>query len=61
MIPFPDVCRDCIPPRRCLNCHSCCPDYLEAKAKHDAEAAEDYRRRQQERDADAAAFKLRRS
>ena len=35
---FDDCCKDCVPPKRHLHCHSTCPEYLGAKAKHDAEA-----------------------
>lgn len=28
-------CKDCVPPKRCLHCHSTCEDYIREKAEHD--------------------------
>lgn len=58
MIPFPDVCAGCVPPRRHIHCHAECPDYLEAKARHEEETKEDRRRWQAERDAAQVVYKL---
>ena len=30
-------CNGCVPPKRTPTCHATCPEYIEAKAKHDAE------------------------
>lgn len=32
-------CKGCIPPKRYPGCHDHCPEYLEAKKKHDEEKA----------------------
>mgnify|MGYP003292014112 CR=1 FL=1 len=28
-------CKDCVPPKRYIGCHSICPDYIEEKAEYD--------------------------
>lgn len=28
-------CKDCVPPKRHLNCHSECDDYIQEKSKHE--------------------------
>ena len=30
-------CNGCVPPKRYPGCHDHCPEYIEAKKKHDAE------------------------
>jgi len=60
VILFPEVCRFCTPPKRCADCHAWCPDYLAAKAEHEARTKADRARRQAQRDADAAAYILQR-
>lgn len=30
-------CNGCVPPKRTPTCHATCPEYLEQKAKHDAD------------------------
>ena len=30
-------CKGCVPPKRYPGCHDHCPEYIEAKKKHDAE------------------------
>ena len=30
-------CNGCVPPKRYPGCHGHCPEYIEAKAQHDAE------------------------
>ena len=32
-----NCCNGCVPPKRYPGCHGHCPEYIEAKAKHDAE------------------------
>lgn len=62
-------CKGCVPPKRNPTCHGTCPDYIKEKAKHDAETAEDYKRRsiksglmiQQERAVNKAAKRKRKS
>ena len=62
-------CNGCVPPKRSPTCHGTCLDYIKEKAKHDAEAAEDYKRRsiktglmiQQERGVNKAAKRKRKS
>lgn len=34
-------CKDCRPPKRTGDCHGTCPDYIIAKAFHEAERAEE--------------------
>lgn len=58
MVRFPDICKDCTPPRRNAHCHATCPEYLAAKEEHERKAKEDRKRRNAERDADAVAFSL---
>ena len=30
-------CNGCVPPKRTPTCHATCPEYIQAKAKHDAQ------------------------
>lgn len=32
-----ECCKDCVPPKRHVGCHSTCETYLEAKRKYDEE------------------------
>ena len=32
-----DCCKDCLPPKRNAWCHGTCKEYLDDKARHDAE------------------------
>ena len=59
-INFPEVCRDCRPPKRSSHCHASCKDYLDAKAKFDAEAGAIRAARKAAREAERAAFLLKR-
>lgn len=38
-------CYGCVAPKRHEGCHGSCPEYLAEKAKHDAERAEEQKRR----------------
>ena len=38
-------CMDCKAPKRYPGCHGTCPDYIKEKAEHDAERAEENRKR----------------
>ena len=38
-------CNGCVPPKRNLTCHGTCPDYIREKAVHDAQMAEENRKR----------------
>lgn len=40
MIVFPDVCKDCVPPKRNPHCHGTCKEYKDAKAAHEAKLAQ---------------------
>lgn len=57
-IRFPACCKDCVPPKRCINCHATCPEYLAVKAKHDADTAAERAARRAESEADYVVFKL---
>lgn len=43
-------CKDCVPPKRRPGCHDHCDIYQTAKAKHDKEKAEAYKKRKAEYD-----------
>ena len=58
MARFFDCCKECTPPRRSIHCHATCPEYLAAKAKHEALAKEERKQRDAELDADAVVFSL---
>lgn len=32
-----NCCNGCVPPKRSATCHASCPDYAEARTKHEAE------------------------
>ena len=51
---FPKVCVNCVPPKRSEDCHSYCPEYLEAKEQYEAEQSIEREKRMAERDADCA-------
>ena len=38
-------CNGCVPPKRSPTCHGSCPEYIKEKAKHDAQMAEENRKR----------------
>ena len=38
-------CNGCVPPKRSSTCHGTCPDYIREKAEHDAQMAEEFRKR----------------
>ena len=40
-----NCCRYCIAPKRHPGCHGRCSDYLDEKAKHDADRAEENKRK----------------
>lgn len=58
---FPDVCKDCKPPKRKLNCHSTCKDYLDAKAEHAANTIKERKAKMAAQDADSATYILKRN
>lgn len=58
---FPDCCKDCRPPKRSINCHANCKDYLDAKAEHEVEANAERETRKAAADADNAVYILRRN
>jgi hypothetical protein len=43
MIPFPDCCKDCKPPKRSVGCHGRCKEYMDSKESH-AQRTEQYKR-----------------
>ena len=55
-VTFPSVCRDCKPPRRRVNCHAGCRDYLDAKAAYDKLAEAERAARRAQHEAERAAF-----
>ncbi len=57
----PYVCKGCVPPKRHINCHATCPDYLEAKEKHEQELEMERKARRSRDDADTATFRLKRN
>jgi len=56
VILFPDVCKDCRPPKRSVHCHAHCPDYLSAKDDHAVRAQEERKAKKAENDADSAVY-----
>ena len=60
-VAFPDVCLDCKPPKRHMNCHADCKDYLDAKAEHEVKAEAALKAKQAERDAIGATYRLKRN
>ena len=53
-----DCCKDCVPPKRHMNCHSTCPEYKKQKKVHDAER--DASRKKQNMEKAALDIRLRR-
>ena len=39
-------CNGCVAPKRYPGCHSHCPEYIEAKAKHDEEKAAERKKKE---------------
>ena len=60
-VAFPDVCRDCKPPKRHINCHADCKDYLDARAKHAAEVDVVWKAKKAESEAVSAVYILKRN
>ena len=43
-------CKDCVPPKRCLRCHSTCEDYLREKAEYEKKKDQRIKKRNEEKD-----------
>jgi hypothetical protein len=56
MIPFPDCCKDCKPPKRSVGCHGRCKEYMDSKESH-AQRTEQYKR-ERKKESDACAVML---
>lgn len=57
---FPDVCRDCKPPKRNAYCHMECWAYLKAKEEFDKEANAERAARKAAMESEIVAFLLKR-
>ena len=58
MARFPSVCKGCKAPKRHINCHANCKEYLAAKAEHEALTAYERKEKLADEDAKSAIFKL---
>ena len=55
---FPDVCKDCKPPKRSAYCHADCPDYTGAKDEHAIKVEKERKAKKAENDADAVTYMM---
>ena len=51
MIPFPNCCKECKPPKRAVGCHGHCKEYLDSKEEHEKRLDQDRRIRKGQADA----------
>lgn len=58
MARFPDVCKNCVAPKRHMNCHANCKEYLDAKVEHEALTAHERKEKMADEDAKSVIFKL---
>ena len=58
---FPDVCKDCKPPKRSSTCHGTCQEYKDAKAEFEVEANKEREARKAVSDSVGVTFLLKKN
>ena len=61
MANFPSVCRDCKPPKRKLNCHATCKEYLDAKVGYAERVDQERKAKKNAEDANSVLFRMKRN